>query len=178
MVDPSGAKGVLNLNDKLMIIGKTAKSAADWLPKFKKEKFNTKITHVGQHTISNIFEAAVVVCDDQDDLDMMIDMLVRFETCPVVAFVGDIALPADFKNCRVFGKAKVKDCAKHLHDKIAEVKTEIDKVFTSFDKDNSGVIDKNELKEVAKELGLEMGMADINNMMEELDSDLNGVIDK
>jgi hypothetical protein len=51
-------------------------------------------------------------------------------------------------------------------------------VFGQFDKDGSGTIEKTELIAVCEEMGLEMGHSDIKNMMEELDSDKNGVIDK
>ena len=62
--------------------------------------------------------------------------------------------------------------------KIKELKTQINQIFNTFDKDGSGTIEKTELKAVCAELGIEMGNAEVSNMMEELDLDRNGVIDK
>ena len=77
---------------------------------------------------------------------MMVDMLVRFETCPVVAFMGNIAVPKEFPTSRLFKLGHEKECATHLKKKIADTKVTINKVFTTFDKDASGTIEKNELK--------------------------------
>jgi hypothetical protein len=55
---------------------------------------------------------------------------------------------------------------------VNDVKKSIKKIFDTFDKDKSGFIDKNELKGVAAELGLNMGQIDIENMIKDLD--LNG----
>ena len=43
------------------------------------------------------------------------------------------------------------------------------KVFSSFDKDNSGFLDVKELKAVSKELGREMDEAEVEECLKDLD---------
>jgi len=50
-----------NTFDKLMICAKTGKEAAEWGPKFKKDKFLSKFTSVQSHAMSNRFQAVVVI---------------------------------------------------------------------------------------------------------------------
>lgn len=45
----------------------------------------------------------------------------------------------------------------------------MNKIFHSFDKDNSGFIDINELKQVSKELGREMDQSELEECMKDLD---------
>jgi Ca2+-binding EF-hand superfamily protein len=47
----------------------------------------------------------------------------------------------------------------------------INKVFKLFDKDNSGYIDSNDLKEVSKELGREMDQSELDECMKDIDVD-------
>ncbi len=79
------------------------------------------MTSVGAAKVSNRFQAAVIIAKEQDDLELMLDMLVRFETCPVVVFVGNIALPPEFSNSRIFSVGKVGEGATLIHKKIKEV---------------------------------------------------------
>ena len=108
--------------DKLMICAKTGKEAAEWGPTFKKEKFLSKFTSVSSHAMSNRFQAVVVIATTQDDIEILYDTLVRFEQCPIVVFIGDIAVPENFPNSRLFKVSKVADCVKLLHTKIKEIK--------------------------------------------------------
>jgi Ca2+-binding EF-hand superfamily protein len=43
-----------------------------------------------------------------------------------------------------------------LCGKIAEARASIEKVFNSFDKDNSGTINRDELKQAIAQIGVEM----------------------
>lgn len=52
----------------------------------------------------------------------------------------------------------------------------IKKVFTSFDADNSGFIDKNELLAVSKELGRELNPAELEECLKDLDRNHDGKI--
>lgn len=108
----------------------------------------------------------------------MSDSIARYQTCPVVVFLGDVAVPGEFPNGKLFGLEQIAECATHVHEALASARSDIDKVFNEFDKDNSGGIDKAELKMVCAELGVEMGNADVNNMMDDLDLDRNGIIDR
>lgn len=50
------------------------------------------------------------------------------------------------------------------------------KVFNSFDKDNSGFIDINELKDASKELGRPLDAAELDECMKDLDQNKDGKI--
>lgn len=50
------------------------------------------------------------------------------------------------------------------------------KTFQSFDKDGSGYIDINELKEVSKELGRPMDAAELEECMQDLDQNKDNKI--
>jgi Ca2+-binding EF-hand superfamily protein len=63
-----------------------------------------------------------------------------------------------------------------LLGKIAEAKASIEKVFKSFDKDNSGFIDREELKKAVIQIGVEMNDMDCYNMMLDLDRNQDGKI--
>ena len=115
--------------DSLIIHAKTGKEAADWVPKLNAKEFQCKYTHVDAPSKSNNFEAAVIVANEQDDLDMMIDSLDRFALCPVVVFLGDIELPEEFPTCKQFSMENVADCAKYLHERIAEERAKVKEVF-------------------------------------------------
>lgn len=52
----------------------------------------------------------------------------------------------------------------------------MNKVFKSFDKDNSGYIDINELKEVSQELGRPLDAAELEECMKDLDQNKDGKI--
>lgn len=63
-----------------------------------------------------------------------------------------------------------------LCGKIAEARENIKKVFESFDKDNSGFIDRDELKQAIAQIGVEMNEMDVYNMMLDLDRNGDGKI--
>jgi Ca2+-binding EF-hand superfamily protein len=52
----------------------------------------------------------------------------------------------------------------------------MNKVFKSFDKDNSGFIDINELKDVSVELGRPLDAAELEECMKDLDQNKDGKI--
>lgn len=49
-------------------------------------------------------------------------------------------------------------------------------VFQSFDKDGNGEIDKNELKKAFEEMGKHFSDAELNRMMEMMDTDQSGTV--
>ena len=63
-----------------------------------------------------------------------------------------------------------------LVTKIGEASDSIKKVFDSFDKDNSGSIDRAELKAMIAQVGIEMNDMDVYNMMMDLDRNKDGKI--
>lgn len=58
-----------------------------------------------------------------------------------------------------------------------EETTEILKVFTLFDKDNSGNIDSNELKDAMRALGIYVNKESLKKLMEKADKDGSGTIE-
>lgn len=72
---------------------------------------------------------------------------------------------------------EISDAEKFLTiEKIPKAREMIKSVFCQFDKDNSGFIDKTELRVVASQLGQDMSDADIHNMMQDLDTNRDGMI--
>lgn len=135
---------------------------------------SVKSTFVGDSSTYNRFEAVIIVADDQDDLDLMSDALVRYHNCPVVAFVGEGIKPdEEFITAKVLNREAV---AEYVQSECSKVKAQIKTIFDSFDSDKSGFIDKDELKGVAAGLGLEMGNLEADNMIRDLDLNKDGKI--
>jgi Ca2+-binding EF-hand superfamily protein len=86
----------------------------------------------------------------------MDDFLIRYHNCPVVVFFGEATLPPisieAFKTCSKFTDASA--ALEHIGTKVKQVNEDVLKIFNTFDKDYSGFIDKNELKQVCAEMGL------------------------
>ena len=59
---------------------------------------------------------------------------------------------------------------------IDAARVHVHNIFTQFDKDGSGCIDKDELAGVAEQLGLKMTKIDLHNMVMDLDKDRDGAI--
>jgi hypothetical protein len=160
----------------VLVVAKDLAEADKQHVAFKKlcTECSIKSTFVGDSTVYNRFEAVVVVADDQDDLDLMSDALVRYHNCPVVAFVGsDIKPDEEFTTAKVVSSEGI---PAHLQSEVTKVKAQIKTIFESFDKDNSGFIDKDELKGVAAGLGLDMGNLEADNMIRDLDLNKDGMI--
>ena len=107
----------------------------------------------------------------------------RFTSVPIVTFAATFSieesdLPEDFKGAKRFMiKPETRaEIANYLKSKIQEVCQDIDKVFASFDVDKSGTIDKNELRAVSAELGLNMSQTESLQMINDLDLNKDGLI--
>jgi Ca2+-binding EF-hand superfamily protein len=59
-----------------------------------------------------------------------------------------------------------------------EQKEEIDNAFLIFDKDHSGLIDVNELKDAMKALGIYLKKSEAHAIMNQIDKDGSGAIDR
>jgi len=116
----------------------------------------------------------VVVVEEGDDYDLFADTLTRFFTVPIVAFMGEVELPAEFKDAKTFATGDYAAVSDLMKTRIGEVQADINKVFVEFDEDKSGFIDRGELKKVAASLGIDMNAAEVNNMVADIDLNKDG----
>lgn len=136
--------------------------------------FKTKpawITSTGD----NRFEAVLICTDDQEDYDLLSDMLIRYQSCPVVAFFGkDLTLEEEFKHAKVFEDKSA--CAEWIVEAVKAEKQNVNKMFEKLDTDKSGFLEENELAAMIAEMGITMSGSDIKNMMTDLDYNKDGKI--
>jgi len=126
--------------------------------------------------VTNRFQAAVVVVEEGDDFDLFADTLTRFHTVPIVTFMGQVEVAAEFKDSKIFAADDYATASDLIKSRIAEVQADINKVFTEFDEDKNGFIDRGELKMVASSLGVDLNVAELNNMVADIDLDRDGKI--
>ena len=74
-------------------------------------------------------------------------------------------------------KKVIKKTCKKIKDLTEEQKEEIDNAFLLFDKDKSGSIDVNELKDAMKALGIFLKKEEVRQKMTKVDKDGSGAID-
>ena len=74
-------------------------------------------------------------------------------------------------------KKIIKKTLKKMKDLTEEQKEEIDNAFLLFDKDKSGSIDVNELKDAMKALGIFLKKEEVRQKMTKVDKDGSGAID-
>jgi hypothetical protein len=102
-------------------------------------------------------------------------MIIRYQSCPVVAFFGkDLTLEDEFKHAKVFDDKAA--CAAWIKEAVAAEKVSINKMFEKMDTDKSGFLEENELAAVIAEMGVEMSSSDVKNMMTDLDFNKDGKI--
>jgi len=75
-------------------------------------------------------------------------------------------------------KKVIKRTTKRMLFLTIEQKEEIDNAFSLFDKDRSGTIDVNELKDAMKALGIFLRKKEVRVVMTKVDKDGSGAIDK
>lgn len=75
-------------------------------------------------------------------------------------------------------KKKIKKTERRIKLLTEEQKEEIDNAFLLFDKDKSGSIDVNELKDAMKALGIFLKKEEVKAKMTKVDKDGSGAIDK
>ena len=73
---------------------------------------------------------------------------------------------------------QVKKTVRMQKELTEEQKEEIDNAFLLFDKDKSGSIDVNELKDAMKALGIFLKKEEVKQKMTKVDKDGSGAIDK
>jgi len=117
-----------------------------------------------------------VVVEEGDDYDLFADTLTRFFSVPVVCFMGAVQLPAEFKDAKVFATGDYTAVSDLMKTRIEEVKGDINKVFSEFDDDKNGFIDRGELKMVAASLGIDLDVGQVNAMVTDIDLNRDGKI--
>jgi hypothetical protein len=138
------------------------------------KNFKTKAAWISS-TGNNRFEAVIICADDQEDYDLLSDMLIRYQSCPVVAFFGkDLTLEDEFKHAKVFDDKEA--CANWIAEAIAAEKVNVNSMFEKMDTDKSGFLEENELAAVIAEMGVEMSGSDVRNMMTDIDFNKDGKI--
>merc|ERR1712166_1013481 len=157
---------------KLLVIAKTKNAAQAQCTEFAKLGFKAKATHIGATNVTSRFQAACVIVEEGDDYDLFADTLIRFQTVPIVAFVGAVEVAAEFKDAKIFAAGETAAAGDFMKTRISEVQADINKVFEQFDEDKSGFIDRGELKMVADSLGVSLDASQVSSMI--ADIDLNG----
>jgi calcium-binding protein CML len=88
----------------------------------------------------------------------------------------------DYKYVAEHGRTKRKKLIKQTLKKVKHLTNEqveeINNAFLLFDKDNSGSIDVNELKDAMKALGIYLKKEEVKLKMAKVDKDGSGAIDK
>ncbi len=75
-------------------------------------------------------------------------------------------------------KKVIKKTTKKINQLTEEQKEEIENAFLLFDKDKSGSIDVNELKDAMKALGIHLKKQEVRAKMTKVDKDGSGAIDR
>jgi hypothetical protein len=123
------------------------------------------------------FDAVVVYHNEPSETNLFKDEIDKYSDAPIKVFLGKSAHDqAEQYHARAFTHAEVADALAHLNTTFDQLVEVIRKVFTSFDKDGSGFIDHNELKEVAKELGRPLDAAELEECLKDLDLNSDGKI--
>ncbi|CDW81584.1 ef hand family protein [Stylonychia lemnae] len=123
------------------------------------------------------FDAVVIYHNEPSETNLFKDEIEKYSDAPIKVFLGKTAHDqAEHYHARAFTHAEVADAVEHLtkeHSGLVELVT---KVFTSFDKDGSGFIERDELKNVAKELGRPLDNAEVEECLKDLDLNSDGRI--
>jgi Ca2+-binding EF-hand superfamily protein len=131
----------------------------------------------GSKTKHRHFDAVVIFHNEANEVNFIKDEIERYKDAPVKAFFGKVAYDrAGDYNAQAFTHDQAADLLAHLNKEYSQLEEIIRKVFASFDKDNSGFIDLNELAEVSKELGRPLDSAELEECMQDLDQNKDNQI--
>lgn len=118
----------------------------------------------------------IIACSTEEDFAKVKDTAAAFKDAPVKAFIGSAFSAPGFDDLKSFDPADIDGLYTDLNSQWGEVCKVVEDIFKSFDKDGSGSIDKSELKDAVAELGLTMTNDQVSNMLRDLDSNKDGVI--
>ena len=123
------------------------------------------------------FDAVVVYHTDTKQINFIKDEIHRYQDAPIKTFIGnshfDQAASVHAKSFTLADKAGLLAHLNQQYDQLLEV---IAKVFKTFDKDGSGFIDRNELGQVAAELGRPLDAAELEECIQDLDTNKDNQI--
>jgi hypothetical protein len=131
----------------------------------------------GTKVFSRHFDAVVVYLHKASELNFIKDILTQYQDAPIKAFLGkEHSEDAAHYHAKSYLEGDANTLVGELSAKFNELSEVIQKVFKSFDKDNSGYIDISELKDVSSELGRPMDAAELEECMKDLDQNKDGKI--
>lgn len=168
---------------KVLVIAQSEVKAADAEAVLQglSETIVVKKVFMGAKRIPRHFEAVVIYHTSNSEVNFIKDEIQRYGDAPIRAFLskaGAEAYPdaATFKVARSFKGEHTAELWGYLKAQREEIDAVMKKAFDSFDKDASGYIDKNELREVSKEIGHEFDQAELDECLKDLDVDKDGRI--
>lgn len=131
----------------------------------------------GGKTLSRHFDAVVIYLAANSEINFIKDILTKYTDAPIKAFLTKEAF-ADAANHKAKGfKVGEQDqLVAHLKDQYQQLDEVMKKVFKSFDTDNSGFIDSQELAQVSKELGRQLSNDELEECLKDLDQNKDGKI--
>jgi hypothetical protein len=117
------------------------------------------------------FDAVVVYHTDVNEINFIKDEIHRYSDAPIKAYLGKTLYDqAAGQHCTAFTEDQVANLLENLNTQYQQLDEVINKVFKTFDKDGSGFIESKELAEVAKELGRPLDAAELEECMQDLDT--------
>lgn len=124
----------------------------------------------GASKFSRNFDAVIIYLQEANEFNFIKDLLTQYKEAPVKAFIGkDLFGDAASFKAKAYTVGQADALFADLTTQFNQLNEVMQKVFKSFDKDNSGFIDINELKEVSQELGRPLDAAELEECMKDLD---------
>lgn len=123
------------------------------------------------------FDAVVVYHTEAKQLNFIKDEIHRYQDAPIKAYIGNTHFDqAASQKAKSFTLAEVPTLLAYLNQQYQQLEEVITKVFKTFDKDGSGFIDRNELGQVAAELGRPLDAAELEECIQDLDTNKDNQI--
>ena len=181
---------------RLLVVGKTetiAKETAEWAVSGEKvgEDYEKKYDIAGRTMVIKaiptwtdkampVCDGLVVICKSADDLPAMESIINNYMQVPIKFILYDGAsdqIEYEVKwNAKGFDKKTPVEFVEKLIDANNVLVKLVASVFNAFDKDHSGFIDVSEIEAVAKELGSELPKMEVEQIVDELDTDKDGKV--
>nr|AAF25622.1 unknown protein [Sterkiella nova] len=123
------------------------------------------------------FEAVIVYYTDLKEINFIKDEIHRYQDAPIKVFFGNVHFDkAASQHAKSFAQGELESLKSYLSQQYQQLCEVIAKVFKTFDKDGSGFIDRNELGQVAAELGRPLDAAELEECIQDLDTNKDNQI--